>query len=112
MLRPEVIVSRTAQENALQIALPTASNVELAFCRRPLKPINRHAPLLTAPEEAIKVEHEGAKVLFVRLRAVTSSDDGYNFVRRHQTLRMPPALKAHITDNVWTLEEILNLTET
>jgi IS1 family transposase len=36
----------------------------------------------------------------------------YNFVRRHQTLRMPPALKAHITDHVWTLEEILNLTET
>ena len=35
----------------------------------------------------------------------------YNFVRRHQTLRMPPALKAHVTDHVWTLEEIINLTE-
>jgi hypothetical protein len=36
----------------------------------------------------------------------------YNFVRRHQTLRMPPALKAHVTDHVWTLEEIIRLTET
>jgi IS1 family transposase len=35
----------------------------------------------------------------------------YNFVRRHQTLRMPPALKAHITDHVWSLEEIVRLTE-
>lgn len=36
----------------------------------------------------------------------------YNFVRRHQTLRMPPALKAHVSDHVWTLEEIVRLTET
>ena len=35
----------------------------------------------------------------------------YNFVRRHQTLRMPPALKAHVSDHVWSLEEIINLTE-
>lgn len=35
----------------------------------------------------------------------------YNFVRRHQTLRMPPALKAHITDHVWTLEEIVLLAD-
>ena len=36
----------------------------------------------------------------------------YNFVRRHQTLRMPPALKAHVSDHVWTLEEIVNLAKT
>lgn len=35
----------------------------------------------------------------------------YNFVTRHKTLRMPPALKAHITDHVWSLEEIVRLTE-
>jgi IS1 family transposase len=35
----------------------------------------------------------------------------YNFARRHQTLRMPPALKAHVTDHVWSLEEIVQLTE-
>lgn len=33
----------------------------------------------------------------------------YNFARRHQTLRMPPALKARITDHVWSIEEIVNL---
>ncbi len=33
----------------------------------------------------------------------------YNFVRRHHTLRMPPALKAGITDHLWTLEEIVQL---
>jgi IS1 family transposase len=33
----------------------------------------------------------------------------YNFVRSHQTLRMPPALKAHVTDHVWTLEELVEL---
>src|ERR1019366_2009299 len=35
----------------------------------------------------------------------------YNFVRRRQTLRIAPTLKAHVTDHVWTLEEIINLTE-
>lgn len=35
----------------------------------------------------------------------------YNFVRRHQTLRMPPALKAGVTDHLWTIEEIVSLAE-
>jgi IS1 family transposase len=35
----------------------------------------------------------------------------YNFVRRHQTIRMPPALKAHVTDHVWTLEEVVALAD-
>lgn len=35
----------------------------------------------------------------------------YNFARRHQTLRMPPALKARITDHVWTIEEIVRLAD-
>ncbi len=35
----------------------------------------------------------------------------YNFVRSHKTLRMPPALKAGITDHLWTLEEIVRLAE-
>lgn len=33
----------------------------------------------------------------------------YNFVRRHQTLRMPPALKAGVADHLWTLEELVGL---
>lgn len=33
----------------------------------------------------------------------------YNFVRRHTTLRMPPALKAGVTDHMWTMEELVEL---
>ena len=33
----------------------------------------------------------------------------YNFIMRHVTLRMPPALKAHVTDYVWTFEELVDL---
>ncbi|QEL15056.1 hypothetical protein PX52LOC_01962 [Limnoglobus roseus] len=33
----------------------------------------------------------------------------YNFITRHQTLRMPPALKAHVTDHVWSFEELVEL---
>lgn len=32
----------------------------------------------------------------------------YNFVRIHRSLRMTPAMKAGITDHIWTIEEILN----
>lgn len=35
----------------------------------------------------------------------------YNFVRVHQTLRMPPALKARVTDHLWTVEEIVRLAD-
>ncbi len=34
-----------------------------------------------------------------------------NFIRRHQTLRMPPALKAKVADHLWTLEELVGLIE-
>jgi len=35
----------------------------------------------------------------------------YNFVRCHQTLRMPPALKAGVTDHLWTIEEVVRLAD-
>jgi len=31
----------------------------------------------------------------------------YNFVRRHQTIRMTPTMAAGITDNIWTMRELL-----
>jgi IS1 family transposase len=31
----------------------------------------------------------------------------YNFIRRHQTLRMTPAMAAGITDHMWTMREVL-----
>ncbi len=33
----------------------------------------------------------------------------YNFVRVHQTLRSTPAMKAGVTDHLWTLEEMVGL---
>ena len=35
----------------------------------------------------------------------------YNFARVHQTLRSTPAMKARVTDHLWSLEEIARLTE-
>ena len=35
----------------------------------------------------------------------------YNFVRVHQTLRVTPAMEAGVSDHVWTLEEVVNLTD-
>lgn len=34
----------------------------------------------------------------------------YNFCRVHTTLRVTPAMEAGITDHIWTLEEVVNLT--
>lgn len=35
----------------------------------------------------------------------------YNFVTRHQSLRMPPALKAKVTDHIWSFEELVELVD-
>jgi IS1 family transposase len=35
----------------------------------------------------------------------------YNFCRIHQTLRVTPAMEAGLTDHVWTLEELVSLSE-
>lgn len=35
----------------------------------------------------------------------------YNFVKRHGSLRMPPALKAGVTDHVWSLGELIDEAE-
>ena len=31
----------------------------------------------------------------------------YNFIRRHQSLRMTPAMAAGITNHMWTMRELL-----
>ena len=33
----------------------------------------------------------------------------YNFVRRHQTLRVSPAMAAGVSDHLWTIEELVGL---
>jgi len=33
----------------------------------------------------------------------------YNFITRHTTLRMPPALNAKVTDHLWSSEELVSM---
>ncbi len=33
----------------------------------------------------------------------------YNFITRHTTIRMSPALKAGVTDHMWSYEELVDL---
>ncbi len=33
----------------------------------------------------------------------------YNFVRIHKTLRVTPAMRANVTDRLWTLEDAVGL---
>jgi IS1 family transposase len=35
----------------------------------------------------------------------------YNFITRHMSLRMPPALRARVTDHVWSFDELAELIE-
>lgn len=35
----------------------------------------------------------------------------YNFVRRHQTLKISPAMAAGVTNHLWSLEEVVGLIE-
>ena len=35
----------------------------------------------------------------------------YNFVRIHQTLRCPPAMRAGVTDRLWDVAEIVKVVE-
>lgn len=34
-----------------------------------------------------------------------------NFITRHGTLRMPPALKAGVSKDVWTFEQLVDLVD-
>ena len=36
----------------------------------------------------------------------------YNFVRIHKTLRVTPAMAAGVTDRLWSMSDLANLTET
>ena len=44
-------------------------------------------------------------------RAVALHFFAYNFVTRHQTLWMPPALKAKVTDHIWDFAELVELVD-
>jgi hypothetical protein len=48
-----------------------------------------------------------SKKLENRRAAIALHFAHYNFCRRHQTLRMPPAMAAGVTDHVWSMRELL-----
>jgi hypothetical protein len=50
-----------------------------------------------------KLENHGASVALYMMF--------YNFGRKHTTLGTTPAVKAGLTDHVWTVEEIIGLLE-
>ena len=35
----------------------------------------------------------------------------YNFVRIHQTLKVTPAMAAHVTDRLWEMSDVVDLLE-
>jgi hypothetical protein len=45
----------------------------------------------------------------VRMTGVALHYMWYNFARVHKTLRVTPAVEAGIADHVWTIEEIVRL---
>ena len=48
-----------------------------------------------------------SKKLENRRAAIALHFAHYNFSRRHQTLRMTPAMAAGVTDHVWSMRELL-----
>ncbi len=45
-------------------------------------------------------------------RAIALHFMHYNFARIHQTLKSTPAMRAGVTDHLWSIEEIVGLLET
>lgn len=59
---------------------------------------NRTAEAVRVPQSKKWIDLKAAIALHFAL---------YNFVRRHQSLRMTPAMAAGITDHMWTMRELL-----
>ena len=63
--------------------------------------VRRYARLTNAFSKKLS-NHVAAFSLFVMY---------YNFARTHQSLRVTPAMKAEVSDHVWSIEEIVGLLE-
>lgn len=82
---------------------PDAEHVSTSFIERQnltLRMRNRRFTRLTNAFSKKLEHHEYAVALYFF---------AYNFIFRHATLRMPPALKAGVTDHWWTYEELVEL---
>ncbi len=85
------------------IGHPEAAHVSTSYIERQnltLRMRNRRFTRLTNAFSKKLENHEHAVALYFF---------AYNFIFRHTTLRMPPALKAGVTDHVWSYEELVDL---
>jgi hypothetical protein len=60
----------------------------------------RFTPLTNAFPKKVEIHKHAAAIHFIH----------YNFCRIHTTLRVTPGMEAGLTDHVWTLEEVVALT--
>lgn len=82
---------------------PNPASVSTSYVERQnltLRMRNRRFTRLTNAFSKKLENHEHAVALYFF---------AYNFIFRHQTLRMPPALKAGVTDHMWSYEELVEL---
>jgi len=82
---------------------PNPASVSTSFIERQnltLRMRNRRFTRLTNAFSKKLENHEHAVALYFF---------AYNFLFKHQTLRMPPALKAGVTDHWWSYEELIDL---
>ena len=85
------------------IGNPDKNEVSTSYIERQnltLRMRNRRFTRLTNAFSKKLENHEHGVALYVF---------AYNFIFRHSTLRMPPALKAGVTDHVWSYEELVEL---
>src|SRR6202030_2932816 len=52
-----------------------------------------------------------SKKLANHMHALSIYSMHYNFVRIHQTLRCTPAMEAHVTDRLWSLEDMVRMVD-
>jgi IS1 family transposase len=82
---------------------PNPASISTSFIERQnltLRMRNRRFTRLTNAFSKKLENHEHAVALYFF---------AYNFLFRHKTIRMPPALKAGVTDHWWTYEELVEL---
>ena len=46
------------------------------------------------------------------MHSISLSFMAYNFCKVHKTLRVTPAMQAGIADHIWTMEEVVEMSET
>lgn len=82
---------------------PDPSHVSTSFVERQNLTMRMHMRRFTRLTNAFSKKIEN------HARAISLHFMHYNFVRIHQTLKSTPAMRAGVTDHLWTIEEIVDL---